>query len=310
MALPAWAVKLGGAAAKGLFSGDDGKNIIKAIVFIILGMIALFVALLTAFPTVLLYLPFASEDQIGLFYEVVQDYSKDKVEIPWEEVAAVWGALHNQDYSGVNKARIKALAENWVEEHEEEVKDKNGKTHTKVTYTLRDFDDVMDDLKMTDEQKELAKNLAVGLVSDAVPPPKGWKASTAGALMWPVPEKYSSSAWITCAYGYRLDPFDHTPSFHHGVDIGVPEGTAVYAVRDGTVERVSENKTYGINITLKSGMYEIRYAHLSGVLVDEGDSVKKGDIIARSGNTGKSTGPHLHFEVKCGGQYINPLTFY
>lgn len=308
--IPGWAVKLSGAVAKGLVSSDDGKNIIKAVVFIILSMIALSIALITAFPVTLLYLPLADEDQLNNFYTVVQDCGKDGIVIPWEEVAAVWGALHDQDYSGASRGRIRALAENWVEEHEEEVTDENGVTHTKVTYTLRDFDDVMDDLKMTDEQKELAKNLAVGLVSDVIPPPKGWKASASGVLMWPVPEKYSSSAWITCAYGYRIDPFEHTPSFHHGVDIGVPEGTAVYAVRDGTVERVSENRTYGINITLKSGMYTIRYAHLSGVLVDEGDAVKKGDVIARSGNTGKSTGPHLHFEVKCGGQYINPLTFY
>lgn len=307
--IPGWAAKLSGAVAKELVSSEDGKNIIRDVAFVILCMIVFFVTLLTAFLTVLLYLPLADENQLSMFYDVVKDCGKDDIEIPWEEVAAVWGALYDQDYSGVTEARIKALAENWMEEHEEEVMDENGATHTKVTYTLRDFDDVMEELKMTDEEKELAKNLAVGLVSDAVPPPKGWKASS-GVLMWPVPEKYSSSAWITCAYGYRLDPFNHTPSFHHGVDIGAPEGTAVYAVRDGTVERVSENKTYGINIILKSGISEMRYAHLSTVLVNEGDTVKKGDIIARSGNTGKSTGPHLHFEVKISGQYINPLNLY
>jgi len=308
--IPGWAVKVGGALAKGLIDGDDGKNIIKAVLFIILGMIALSIALITAFPTVLLYLPLADEDQLSSFYTVVQDCGRDDIEIPWEEVAAVWGALHDQDYSGASRGRIKALAENWLEEHKEEVTDENGVTHTKVTYTLRAFNDVMDELEMTDKQREQAERLLAGLKSGGVPPPDGWTASAMSGWIWPVPMKYSSASYITCSYGYRIDPIDHTPSFHHGVDIGVPEGTAVYAVRDGTVKSITENSTYGINITLQSGMYVMRYAHLSGVLVSEGEAVKKGDVIARSGNTGRTTGPHLHFEVKCIGQYMNPLNFY
>lgn len=308
--IPGWAVKLGGAVAKGLVSSDDGKNIIKAVVFVILGMIALSIALITAFPVVLLHLPLADEDQLNNFYTVVQDCGKDDIVIPWEEVAAVWGALHDQDYSGASRGRIRALAENWLEEHEEEVTDENGAVHTKVTYTLRDFDDVMDELDMTDGQQEQAERLLAGLKSGGVPPPSDWTASNVIGWIWPLPVKYSSASYITCPYGYRIDPIDHTPAFHHGVDIGVPEGTAVYAARDGTVKSIAENSTYGINITLQSGMYIMRYAHLSRVRVSEGETVKKGDVIARSGNTGRSTGPHLHFEVKCMGQYINPLNFY
>ncbi|WP_422445391.1 M23 family metallopeptidase [Thermoanaerobacterium sp. DL9XJH110] len=309
--IPGWAIRVGRAVAKGLLgSGEDGRNILKAVVFIILGMIALFVALITAFPTVLLYLPLADEDRLGMFYDVVRDYGKDKIEIPWEEVAAVWGALYDQDYSRVSRAGIEELAGHWVERQEEKVKDEQGKTHTKVTYILRGFDDVMDDLGMTDGQKEQAGRLLMGLKSGGITVRDGWTASPAGGWLWPVPAEYSVASRITCPYGYRMDPIDHTPSFHHGVDIGVPEGTAVYAVRKGTIRNISEDRIYGINITLQSGMYIIRYAHLSGVLVNEGDAVKKGEIIARSGNTGRSTGPHLHFEVKFMGKYVNPLNFY
>ena len=307
---PGWAAKLGGAVLKGLVSSDDAKNIIKTIVFIIIGIIVFSISLIAAFPAALLHLPLADEGQLGRFYDVVQDCGKDDIEIPWEEVAAAWGALYDQDYSGASRGNIKALAENWLEEHVEQFTDEDGVTHTEVTYTLRDFDDVIDELDMTDEQLEQAERLLAGLKSGGLYPPAGWKASPHIGWNWPVPMKYSSASCIASPYGYHIDPIKLLPSFHHGVDIATPEGTKVMAARAGTVKKTGNDNIYGLYIEVESGIYTTKYAHLSRIDVSKGTQVEAGEIIARSGNTGKSTGPHLHFEVICMGKCMNPLDFY
>ncbi|WP_213974704.1 M23 family metallopeptidase [Tepidanaerobacter acetatoxydans] len=308
--IPGWAAKLGGAVVKGLLNSDDIKNIVKVIVFIVLGIIVFSISLIAAFPVALLHLPLANEGQLGNFYTAVQDCGKDDIEIPWEEVAAVWGALHDQDYSGASRGKIKDLADNWLEEHVEQFTDEDGVTHTEVTYTLRNFDDVMYELNMTEEHQEQAERLLAGLKSGGLYPPAGWAALPQGGWNWPVPMKYSSASHITSPYGYRIDPVTLLPSFHHGVDIGVPEGTMVTAARAGTVKKTGNDSGYGLYVVIESGLYTTRYAHLSRINVSKGTKVKVGDIIARSGNTGRSTGPHLHFEIQCAGQYMNPLNFY
>ncbi|MEZ4852350.1 MAG: M23 family metallopeptidase [Bacteroidia bacterium] len=102
--------------------------------------------------------------------------------------------------------------------------------------------------------------------------------------------------------------------FHKGIDIVAPTGTPIYASADGTVEKAdSENvgKNYGNNIIIKHDeTYKTRYAHLSEMKVKAGAKVKKGDIIGYSGNTGLSTGPHLHFEVIKDGENVDPQKFF
>ena len=95
--------------------------------------------------------------------------------------------------------------------------------------------------------------------------------------------------------------------FHHGIDIKADEGTPVYAAADGIVEFANERGNYGLLVELNhSPSYTTRYAHLSKVAVKPGTKVKQGQLIAYCGNTGKSTGPHLHFEVRKDGKPINP----
>jgi murein DD-endopeptidase MepM/ murein hydrolase activator NlpD len=115
---------------------------------------------------------------------------------------------------------------------------------------------------------------------------------------------------ITSEFGARTHPTTGKEETHTGVDINAKEGTEVKAVFDGIVEDSSEDKSLGLMLVINHGNgYKTRYGHLSKINVEKGKSIKKGDIIALTGNTGVSTGPHLHFEVEVNGKNVNPLEF-
>ena len=117
---------------------------------------------------------------------------------------------------------------------------------------------------------------------------------------------------ISSRFGHRSDPKSGKWTFHEGIDFAMKTGTPVYVTGDGVVESVKfEFFGYGTNVIIDHGFgYKTRYAHLSGVNVTEGMKVKRGEQIAESGNTGKSTGPHLHYEVIYKGRKINPANYY
>jgi hypothetical protein len=117
------------------------------------------------------------------------------------------------------------------------------------------------------------------------------------------------SVRLTSRFGSRRDPFTHTASFHGGVDIGCPVGTPVRAARDGFVSYAEIEDGYGkVVVLVHDKGYETIYGHLSKILVWEKKRVRKGELIALSGNTGRSTGPHLHFEVRKNGKRVHPGT--
>lgn len=114
-------------------------------------------------------------------------------------------------------------------------------------------------------------------------------------------------------FGWRTDPIYNTRKFHHGLDFSVPVGTDVYATADGKVAHVAyERGGYGYVIRIDHGYhYETVYAHLKNTKkVKLGQQVKRGDIIAESGHTGKSTAPHLHYEVRYKGKTENPIYYF
>lgn len=117
---------------------------------------------------------------------------------------------------------------------------------------------------------------------------------------------------MASGYGRRVDPVYGTVRFHEGMDFSSPIGTPVYATGDGVVTTAGRSTSgYGNMIDIDHGYnYLTRYAHLSEVLVSNGQHVKRGDLIGRVGNTGKSTGPHLHYEVRFKGQPQNPVNYY
>jgi murein DD-endopeptidase MepM/ murein hydrolase activator NlpD len=115
---------------------------------------------------------------------------------------------------------------------------------------------------------------------------------------------------MSSGFGYRHDPFTGAGAMHSGLDFKGPVGTAIFAAADGRVSFAGVESGYGncVEITHANGLVT-RYAHLSAFTVSLGQQVKRGIQIARMGSTGRSTGPHLHFEVRLNGQAVNPLTF-
>jgi murein DD-endopeptidase MepM/ murein hydrolase activator NlpD len=131
-----------------------------------------------------------------------------------------------------------------------------------------------------------------------------------GAIAVPS-DKPVKTAAFTSGYGVRSDPFRGGAAMHAGIDLAGPHGTPIYATADGTVERAGWNSGgYGNLIEVDHGRgIETRYGHLSAVLVHAGDQVKRGQLIGRMGSTGRSTGNHLHYEVRIDGRPVNPIPF-
>jgi len=122
------------------------------------------------------------------------------------------------------------------------------------------------------------------------------------------PDKWPVSGRITSKFGYRRHPITGRRDFHKGIDIANNSGTDIVAAGSGVVTYSGYNGGYGRVIIISHGYgYKSVYAHNSKNMVDVGDRVDKGDIIAKLGSTGVSTGPHLHFEVHYNGEQINPL---
>ncbi len=116
---------------------------------------------------------------------------------------------------------------------------------------------------------------------------------------------------MSSGYGYRRDPVYGSTKFHAGLDFAAKTGTPVYATGDGTVEVAERKSGYGNCIDISHGYnYLTRYAHLSEILVAPGQEVKRGDLIGKVGSTGKSTGPHLHYEVRFKDEPQNPVNYY
>jgi len=115
---------------------------------------------------------------------------------------------------------------------------------------------------------------------------------------------------LTSQYGYRSDPFKGRRANHQGLDMAGPVGTPIYATADGIVGRSQWLGGYGNYIEINhGGEIQTRYGHMSKLLVNSNERVKRGQLIGLMGSTGRSTGSHLHYEVRISGEPVNPLTF-
>ena len=124
-------------------------------------------------------------------------------------------------------------------------------------------------------------------------------------------DKPVKTAAFTSSFGVRSDPFQGRAAMHAGIDLAGPVGTPIYATAEGTVSSAGWNAGgYGNLVKVDHGRgIETRYGHLSQVLVRPGQHVNRGDLIARMGSTGRSTGSHLHYEVRIDGRAVNPIPF-
>ena len=154
--------------------------------------------------------------------------------------------------------------------------------------------------------ERLARQLPPGFEDATVAASQALALTTAFGLKWPV----SESARISSPFGYRIHPTLRTRKLHTGLDISVPEGTEVRVVEEGTVRRASEDSVNGKVLIIDHGRgVTTAYCHNSQLLVRVGQRVAVGELIAHSGNTGRSTGPHLHYQLELAAQPVDPLRF-
>ena len=145
-----------------------------------------------------------------------------------------------------------------------------------------------------------------------------WKSLDSGSPTAPAPTISVSvpsrmplkNSKLTSSYGMRTHPVTGGRRAHKGIDLAAPTGTPVYATADGMVERANWFSSYGKFIKIDHGAsMETRFAHLSRISVSAGERVKKGQLIGYVGSTGRSTGPHLHYEVRIDGRAVNPMPY-
>lgn len=152
---------------------------------------------------------------------------------------------------------------------------------------------------MNSMQAEINKALAASSSSKVV-----YKGN--GKFGWPS----AASTRVTSNFGYRVHPISGVKKLHRGIDIGAAAGTDVLAAEAGVVLTAGSNKSYGNYVTINhGGGYVTLYAHNSKLLVKAGQTVTRGQVIAKCGSTGNSTGPHIHFEVQLNGGLVNPLKY-
>lgn len=149
--------------------------------------------------------------------------------------------------------------------------------------------------------KTIYKGLALALLAVALSPFSSWA------------QEYGFSpvtGQVTSNFGWRTDPITGGPRFHGGLDIAAPQGSPVYAPQAGVVVYSGAYGGYGNVVVLNHGntLYTV-YGHNSRLLVNRGDTVYRGQVISLVGSTGRSTGPHLHFEVHYKQQYLNPMSY-
>ena len=164
-----------------------------------------------------------------------------------------------------------------------------------VDQALASLDDFEKQLSDRERQMRVLEDLLLASRLQKEVHPSGWPVET---------------GWISSLFGMRTDPFTGLRSFHAGVDFAGREGSSVLAVAAGIVADVGERFGYGLLVEINHGNgFVTRYGHNDAALVQVGQRVRKGEAIAQMGSTGRSTGPHVHFEVLLNGRTVNPYQY-
>ena len=162
---------------------------------------------------------------------------------------------------------------------------------TVVDDIQRKINQLQVEIELRRQSQEVVRNLLNDQVSLSRATPQGWP----------------TKGWLTSYFGMRKSPFTGRRVMHEGLDIAANVGTPVVATADGVVARVKYSPSYGKMVIIDHGYgYRTVFGHTSKILVKAGQRVKRGDIVAKVGNTGQSTGPHLHYELRLNGVPIDP----
>jgi len=191
------------------------------------------------------------------------------------------------------------ITDEYIEERSKKANRSGDRTETAFTNDMRSLKETLDSLS------SLYSRTGRQPVADL-----SAAESKIEAFMETVPTLWPANGRITDEFGYRKDPFTKRKKFHAGIDIGADYGSAIRAAASGKV--IFAEYTAGTGRTVKisheRGIVTL-YGHASSILVKEGQTVKKGDVIAKVGSSGRSTGPHLHFEVLLYGTAVDPLQY-
>lgn len=224
-----------------------------------------------------------------------------------DEIQELFNAMYSLTTEEVEETRTRTVTKTGTrtvtspdgttrtEEYEYEEEEEYTVTILRVTLTVTPLESIVAG-RMDSEQTEIF----------------GAYTETKGGLqVFASPVDYYWYYYISSYYGYRKNPNTGDEELHRGVDIAVPTGTMVHAAHDGTVMEAAYDSYYGnyVVITDSKG-YTTKYAHMDSLTVSAGQSVKKGDTVGKSGNTGSSTGSHLHIECLYNGEYYNPLFYF
>jgi murein DD-endopeptidase MepM/ murein hydrolase activator NlpD len=164
-----------------------------------------------------------------------------------------------------------------------------------VSDFLKSLDELSNQLKDRDKQLSVLEDMMMNRNLEAEVVPAG---------------RPVNRGWLSSYFGKRADPFTGRPAYHEGVDFAGKLGSDVVAVAAGVVTYAGKRSGYGNLVEINHGKgYATRYGHNSEINVKVGDTVKKGQIVAKMGSSGRSTGPHVHFEVLYNGRAVNPLKY-
>ncbi|MBO4725385.1 MAG: peptidoglycan DD-metalloendopeptidase family protein [Firmicutes bacterium] len=192
-----------------------------------------------------------------------------------------------------------------LESNQSAVKDKKASLEENKTAVAAKQAEVESNIEALEELEDALNAEANALVAEILKL-QGNGEFVGGAFTWPAP----GTSRITSPFGNRLHPILKVNKLHTGIDIGCGSNTTIVAANSGTVIKAAWNNSYGNMIMVDHGGGIVTlYAHLNSFLVSNGDVVAKGQAIANSGSTGMSTGPHLHFEVRVNGNYVDPTQY-
>lgn len=317
-------------------AATDPEKAIKLALGIVFGVLVVIMLLFAAPIAFFTHLPLGSSQDEYDYY--VQGSERIEavtgVKVSWQYIMAVDAVILNQNFKNSSVERAYGYKDYFV--REEQVKVEKTCTNEKdesydcsyyeTHYYPRDFNETLQmlvaDGKIKEDQIQdvMDKIEYVIHVSDGKITFDGDAGTTEedntgifqpvnGAMGWPTEAKYTATS---SPFGWRIHPLKGTRKLHKGVDIPVPIGTNVYSARAGKVVRTSWDAKGGGNImTVDHGDGMVtKYMHLNSYVASVGAIVEAGQLIAKSGNTGGSTGPHLHFQVELNGDPVNPMQYY
>ncbi|MEN1990237.1 M23 family metallopeptidase [Paenibacillus hubeiensis] len=319
----------------------DPEKTIKIALGLVGGALLIIMLLFAAPIAFMTHLPLGnSEEEYDYYVQgAAQIQAETGVQVSWQYIMAVDAVVLNQNFKNSSAQRAYGYKPYFVREEQVRVEktctNDKGKSYDcsyyETHYYPRDFDEtlqmlVRDGLIDSDQIQDVMDKVEyVFEVVDGKIVFEGTEGGNAGdwddtggtpiikpvegGMGWPLDDNLTR---ITSPFGWRTHPITGKKKLHKGTDIGVPIGTNVYAARAGKVIRAGWDSGGGgniIGIDHGDGMVTM-YMHLDSFVARLGQQVEAGELIAKSGNTGGSTGPHLHFQVNLNGEPVNPMQYY